>query len=227
MKKTIITLILISIFSYLTVVAVSALNEEDNELVTESISKLTAIQTQLGSSSSTRDISRLINSAVKKLVRAISKSGASCPPRVESSLLKLDQAASRFTSKSCTESKSRNCIQDNLINQVLPEFQGAIDDLKEVTSLDENGNGIIDVCEDDPDGDGLAGKKDNCPLVSNPEQKDVDGNRIGDACDLFFCCEDSSLTVPLEECPKKTIRSCREEGNVVVGCLAPLSRKGK
>jgi len=227
MKKTIVTLILISIFSYLTVVAVSALSEEDNELVTESISKLTNIQTQLGSSSSTRNTSRLINSAIKIFTRAIFNPNPSCSRRVEISLLKLDRAIESLSKGSCEVSKRRNCIQDNLINQVVPEFQGAIDNLKKVTALDENGNGVIDVCEDDPDGDGLAGKKDNCPLVSNPEQKDVDGNRIGDACDLFYCCEDSSLTVPLENCPKKTIKSCREEGNVVVGCLAPLKGMSK
>ncbi len=36
----------------------------------------------------------------------------------------------------------------------------------------------------DADGDGVANANDNCPNVANPDQKDGDGNGIGDACDL-------------------------------------------
>ena len=35
----------------------------------------------------------------------------------------------------------------------------------------------------DPDGDGLAGLDDNCPLHANASQEDGDGDLIGDACD--------------------------------------------
>jgi len=36
----------------------------------------------------------------------------------------------------------------------------------------------------DADGDGIPNATDNCPNVANPDQKDGDGNGIGDACDL-------------------------------------------
>jgi hypothetical protein len=43
------------------------------------------------------------------------------------------------------------------------------------------------VCVDggggDPDGDGICSANDNCPTVSNPDQRDLDGDGIGDACD--------------------------------------------
>ena len=42
------------------------------------------------------------------------------------------------------------------------------------------GCGIADA---DPDGDGLLNCHDNCPTVANPDQTDMDGDTIGDACD--------------------------------------------
>ncbi len=37
---------------------------------------------------------------------------------------------------------------------------------------------------DDPDEDGLVNSEDNCPNVANPEQRDMDGDGVGDACDI-------------------------------------------
>jgi hypothetical protein len=43
---------------------------------------------------------------------------------------------------------------------------------------------IQTVCEfSDSDDDGVADGEDNCPLVSNPDQTDTDGDSIGDACE--------------------------------------------
>jgi hypothetical protein len=38
-------------------------------------------------------------------------------------------------------------------------------------------------CVVDTDGDGVDDARDNCPTVANPDQKDTDGDGIGDACD--------------------------------------------
>ncbi len=38
-------------------------------------------------------------------------------------------------------------------------------------------------CLRDSDGDGVDDSFDNCPTVANPDQKDTDGDGIGDACD--------------------------------------------
>src|SRR5664279_65879 len=41
----------------------------------------------------------------------------------------------------------------------------------------------------DEDHDGIPDFRDNCPKVSNPDQKDSDGNGIGDACDEAWITE--------------------------------------
>jgi Big-like domain-containing protein/VCBS repeat protein/FG-GAP repeat protein len=38
--------------------------------------------------------------------------------------------------------------------------------------------------EDDSDGDGVPDSRDNCPGVANADQADLDGDRLGDLCDL-------------------------------------------
>ncbi len=46
----------------------------------------------------------------------------------------------------------------------------------------------------DADGDGLYEFEDNCPFVFNPDQADVDGDNIGDACDLTHWYVDNTNT---------------------------------
>jgi hypothetical protein len=38
----------------------------------------------------------------------------------------------------------------------------------------------------DTDGDGIPDERDNCPAVPNPDQKDSNGNGVGDACEAVI-----------------------------------------
>ena len=55
----------------------------------------------------------------------------------------------------------------------------------------------------DFDCDGISNGVDNCPAVANPDQKDTDGNGIGDACQQ----QSKSTTPAVKNCNKSTPRS--------------------
>ena len=61
---------------------------------------------------------------------------------------------------------------------------------------DDDNDGVIDDEDafpkdpsewEDTDNDGVGNNSDNCPMDSNPDQEDSDGDRIGDACDDTSC----------------------------------------
>ena len=49
--------------------------------------------------------------------------------------------------------------------------------------VDDNDNGIPNSCQLDTDGDGILDSEDNCPLVPNTDQANLDGDVYGDVCD--------------------------------------------
>ena len=71
--------------------------------------------------------------------------------------------------------------------------------------------------EQDTDGDGILDGKDNCPLVYNPDQDDVDANGYGDACEspmmISPCCgPECSLDSDGDEIPD-VLDTCPFEPN--------------
>ena len=55
-------------------------------------------------------------------------------------------------------------------------------------SVDRRFKLVIGVRSSDTDGDGISGTTDNCPDVANPDQRDCNGNGIGEACETFTDC---------------------------------------
>lgn len=54
-------------------------------------------------------------------------------------------------------------------------------------------------CVVDTDGDGVEESYDNCPLVLNPDQRDTDGDQIGDACDKDI--DNDGILNSVDNCP--------------------------
>ncbi len=50
----------------------------------------------------------------------------------------------------------------------------------------------------DTDADGIADMTDNCPRLANPQQEDINGNALGDACEDF---DKDGLTNTVDNCP--------------------------
>ena len=64
-----------------------------------------------------------------------------------------------------------NGIDDNCLNGIDEGF------------LDTDSDAIADCVDPDDDNDGVQDGADNCPLIFNPTQGDIDGDGAGDACD--------------------------------------------
>ncbi|MEM6191865.1 thrombospondin type 3 repeat-containing protein [Shewanella scandinavica] len=52
-------------------------------------------------------------------------------------------------------------------------------------TLDTDNDGIGNNADTDDDNDGIEDPTDNCPLVANPDQKDIDQNGTGDRCQVI------------------------------------------
>lgn len=65
-------------------------------------------------------------------------------------------------------------------------ISGTLDNCPSIANpnqLDNDNDGLGDVCDDDDDNDGILDMNDNCPLNYNPNQEDSDSNGIGDVCE--------------------------------------------
>lgn len=182
------------------------------------------------SSKTSRSTSKKIGSSIKRLQSALNGSESSCNRRLEPAITACSRSISSFENKGCDVSGRSSCISQDIVDEFLPNFEDAIGNIKDIFLVDDDGDGVFDICNEDPDEDGVDRESDNCPLVSNPLQEDTDENGIGDLCDLFICCDASGAgnDDDPESCSKKTISQCREDEQVIINCITPIEpSKGK
>jgi hypothetical protein len=88
---------------------------------------------------------------------------------------------------------------DTIIDEGAPDADGdghadCVDPCPSIPDGDQDGDTIADcadICPADPlndtDKDGACDGTDNCPMRANYDQRDSDGNGVGDACDVERC----------------------------------------
>lgn len=75
-----------------------------------------------------------------------------------------------------------------------PEANGLLS-----VSPDKPGNGVPGGPRKDADGDGILNGVDNCPLIANADQADIDADAVGDACDPDD--DGDAVPDPEDNCP--------------------------
>ena len=82
----------------------------------------------------------------------------------------------------------------------------------------------------DCDGDGLLNKADNCPVIANPDQKNGDGDGLGDVCDPSACILMSCSDPLKQECKidKAVANCCKSSADCGDGnaCTTPTCNFG-
>lgn len=221
-------LVLLALVSFITTNAIAIPEDDFFSSGQDALGDLSSTQLELGKASrSTRSIAKKISSSIKRINRALNSSEPSCNIRLVPAINSCERAIGLLEKKSCANNTRRNCVPEDIVDEFFLDLDDAVTEVSEILQTDNDGDGILDVCTDDPDGDGVGKGKDNCPLVSNPLQKDTNENSIGDSCDLFLCCDAIGAELDREFCIRDTINGCRENDGIIVDCISPIQKKGQ
>ncbi len=223
LKKTILALALVSFLLSNSFAQIDFADE-----LQDTLEGLNNFQSQLRNPSNRAGspVASKISSFLKSLNGAVNQPDAACDGKVKASVNRLNQAFIFLGKKTCSENRRANCVSGTLVSDLIDNTGLDFQDSEAVLDFflaDNDGDGVVDICSSDVDGDSVENRKDNCPFVSNPLQKDTNRNRIGDACDLFRCC-DSIDPIDSDTCNKKTARSCREGEQVIIDCIGPIKK---
>jgi hypothetical protein len=221
-------LVLLALVSFITTNAIATPENDFFSGGQDALGDLSNTQLELGKASkNARSIAKKISASIKRINSALNSPEPSCDRRLIPAINSCERAIGLLEKKSCAENTKKNCVPEDIVDEFFLDLNEAVTKVGEILQTDNDGDGILDVCSDDPDGDGVGKRKDNCPLVSNPLQKDTNENGIGDSCDLFLCCDDIGAGFERESCTRDTINGCRENDGIIVDCIRPIQKRGQ
>jgi len=97
-----------------------------------------------------------------------------------------------------------DALDDDADDDGIPDAEEAGDDDLATPPVDTDGDELPDYRDPDSDDDGVADGEDNCRLVPNPDQADLDEDGVGDACGGPLPDEDGDEVPDVEDnCPQQ------------------------
>lgn len=89
---------------------------------------------------------------------------------------------------------------------------------------DADGDGTVDACDSDRDGDGFANEVDTCPDTANADQADQDADGVGDSCDQDV--DGDGVVNTSDNCPFETNADQLDQNSDGVGDACTAGSEG-
>lgn len=93
-----------------------------------------------------RPFSYRINLFLKKIKNALSLSADKCKGIITISMSRIDPLIVRLQNKACTETNTKNCIPEEVLNKHISKINESLEELKSILNIDDDESGIPDVC---------------------------------------------------------------------------------
>lgn len=120
------------------------------EQIEEALAGLSRASNELVQASKfARPILSRIDFLIKKIRQALNLNSQAnrCKKTISASIDRLDSLIKKLGGKSCSIYVKSSCIPDEIINEFLPLLEESTEDLRSTFQIDDDENGIPDICD--------------------------------------------------------------------------------